>query len=91
MPKAHVVFRPSQGKRRLERSRVRLDAKTQLLYSGKRFFINGEAVSVPQRQAPALRKLADSRVLHGEALAAAPLAALICGWQRLGYLHFERP
>jgi 50S ribosomal protein L16 3-hydroxylase len=91
MPKAHVVFRPSRGKRPLERALVRLDAKTQLLYSGKRFFINGEAVSVPQRQAPALRELADSRVLHGEALAAPPLADLICGWRRLGYLHFERP
>ncbi len=91
MPKAHVVFRPSPGKRRLQRSLVRLDAKTQLLYSGKRFFINGEAVSVPHRHAATLRKLADSRLLPGERLAAAPLAALICGWQRLGYLHFERP
>jgi 50S ribosomal protein L16 3-hydroxylase len=91
MPKAHVVFRPSRGKRPLERSLVRLDAKTQLLYSGKRFFINGEAVSVPHRHAATLRKLADSRLLPGERLAAPPLAALICGWQRLGYLHFERP
>jgi 50S ribosomal protein L16 3-hydroxylase len=91
MPKAHVVFRPSQGNRRLERSLVRLDAKTQLLYSGRRFFINGEAVSVPHRHAAALRTLADSRLLHGERLAAPPLAVLICGWRRLGYLHFERP
>ena len=88
---AHVVFRPSRGKRPLERSLVRLDAKTQLLYSGKRFFINGEPVSVRERHARALRKLADSRVLHGGALAAPPLADLICGWRRLGYLHFERP
>ena len=91
MPKAHVVFRPSRTGKRLERSLVRLDGKTQLLYSGKRFFINGEAVSVPHRHAPALRALADCRRLQGGRLAAAPLAALICGWQRLGYLHFERP
>ena len=91
MPKAHVVFRPSRGTRRLERSLVRLDAKTQLLYSGKRFFINGEAVSVPHRHAAALRKLAESRRLPGERLASPPLAALISGWRRLGYLHFERP
>ncbi|MGH6913901.1 MAG: winged helix domain-containing protein [Geminicoccales bacterium] len=68
-----------------------MDGKTQLLYHGARFFINGEAVSVPQRHAAALRRLADARVAHGEGLAARPLAALICGWQRLGYLHFERP
>jgi 50S ribosomal protein L16 3-hydroxylase len=94
MPKAHVVFRPfrpGSGARPLRRSLVRLDAKTQLLYSGQRFFINGEAVIVPRRHASALRKLADSRLLDGERLAAQPLAALICGWRRLGYLHFERP
>lgn len=94
MPKAHVVFRPfrpGSGARSLRRSLVRLDAKTQLLYSGQQFFINGEAVIVPRRHASALRKLADSRLLDGERLAAQPLAALICGWRRLGYLHFERP
>jgi len=91
MPKAHVVFHPGRGRRALERSLVRLDAKTQLLYSGKRFFINGEAVSVPHRHAAALRRLADRRAIPGARLAAAPLAALICAWQRLGYLHFERP
>jgi 50S ribosomal protein L16 3-hydroxylase len=91
MPKAHVVFRPSRRNKSLELALVRLDGKTQLLYSGARFFINGEAVSVPHRHAPALRRLADSRAMHGERLAAAPLAALISGWQRLGYVHFERP
>ncbi|MGQ0547676.1 MAG: JmjC domain-containing protein [Betaproteobacteria bacterium] len=91
MPKAHVVFHPSRKNRSLERSLVRLDGRTQLLYAGRRFFINGEALSVPPRHAAALRKLADRRVARGEALAARPLAALICGWQRLGYLHFERP
>ncbi|MGQ0547625.1 MAG: JmjC domain-containing protein [Betaproteobacteria bacterium] len=90
-PKAHVVFRPARERRSLEGSLVRLDGKTQLLYAGSRFSINGEAVGVPLRHAPALRRLADTRTLAGKALAAKPLAALICGWQRLGYLHFERP
>jgi 50S ribosomal protein L16 3-hydroxylase len=91
MPKAHVVFRP--GRRvapRLERSVVRLDPRTQLLYSGARFFINGEAASVPGRLAPALRRLADRRSAPGASLAAAPLAALISGWRALGYLHIEK-
>ncbi len=91
MPKPHVVFRPGRAARRLERSRVRLDGKTQLLYSGGRFFINGEAVGLPPRHAAALRKLADARAAEGKALAAPPLAALISRWRQLGYLHYERP
>ena len=89
-PKPHVVFRPSRAKRRLERSRVRLDGKTQLLYYGARFFINGEPVSLPGRLAPALRRLADTRALAGKDLAARPLSVLISGWQRAGWVHFER-
>lgn len=90
-PKPHVVFQPGKARRALARALVRLDGRTQLLYYGKRFFINGEAVSIGQRHAAALRELADRRVLEGAKVAAKPLAALICGWQRLGYLHFERP
>jgi 50S ribosomal protein L16 3-hydroxylase len=89
-PKAHVVFRPTRA-RGLARSRVRLDARTQLLYYGERFFINGEAAGVPGRHAAALRRLADLRALDGKELAARPLAILICAWQRAGWLHFERP
>jgi 50S ribosomal protein L16 3-hydroxylase len=82
-PKPHVVFRKSASKG----ARVRLDGKTQLLYLGDRFFINGEALRVRRRQqAAALRKLADERVL----LADGPLAGLISGWQKLGWLHRER-
>jgi 50S ribosomal protein L16 3-hydroxylase len=91
LPKAHVVFRASGKGRPLERALVRLDGGTQLLYAGTRFFINGEAVSVPHRHAAALRRLADGRALPGKELAARPLAGLISGWQRAGYLHFERP
>lgn len=89
-PKAHVVFHPSGKERPLARARVRLDGKTQLLYVGARFFINGEAFSVPARLAPALRRLADGRAVAGKDLAARPLAVLISGWQRAGWVHFER-
>jgi 50S ribosomal protein L16 3-hydroxylase len=82
-PKSHVVFLRSSSKGAL----ARLDGKTQLLYSGDRFFINGEALQAKGPQARALRKLADERVL----LAAGPLAGLISGWQKLGWLHLERP
>jgi 50S ribosomal protein L16 3-hydroxylase len=69
---------------------VRLDAKTRLLYRGARFFINGEGIELHGRDAALLRELADRRMAHGARLARAPLAGLISGWQRLGYLHLER-
>jgi 50S ribosomal protein L16 3-hydroxylase len=90
-PKPHVVFQPGRGGRPLARSVVRLDAKTRLLYRGALFFINGETIRLGASDARALRELADRRLAHGERLARAPLAGLISGWQRLGYLHYERP
>ena len=91
MPKAHVVFRPGRGGMPpLARSAVRLDPRTQLLYSGARFFINGEAVRVPPRLAPRLRRLADRREAPGASLAAKPLAALLSAWRKAGWIHLER-
>jgi 50S ribosomal protein L16 3-hydroxylase len=84
-PKAHVVFRPSRGRGPV----VALDPKTQLLYAGKRFFINGEAFSVPRRSQAALRELADRRRVARRRLAGAPLAALISGWLRAGYARLH--
>ncbi|MEW6690298.1 MAG: cupin domain-containing protein, partial [Pseudomonadota bacterium] len=48
-PKQNVVFRGSAGGGfSLSRSEIVLDAKTQLLYRGRRFFINGEAFVPPR-------------------------------------------
>jgi 50S ribosomal protein L16 3-hydroxylase len=63
---------------------VRLDPKTQLLYRGKRFFINGEGFSTPH--AARLRELADRREASRARLA--PLADLIAEWRAAGYVHF---
>jgi 50S ribosomal protein L16 3-hydroxylase len=90
-PKAHVVFRPSRSRLPLARARLRLDPKTQLLYSGAMFFINGERFDVSRRDLPALRALADRRAIEGKGLARAPLADLFSGWLRAGYAHLERP
>ncbi|HVQ60684.1 MAG TPA: cupin domain-containing protein [Burkholderiales bacterium] len=87
-PKPHVVFHPTKASRPLARSRVVLDPKTQLLYSGNRFFINGESLLVASRSAKPLRNLADKRSGPGTALRA--LAALIAQWHRAGYLHLEK-
>jgi 50S ribosomal protein L16 3-hydroxylase len=89
-PKAHVVFEPRRSSRAtpamMRRSVVRLDARTRLLYSGTRFFMNGESVAVSGK---ALRVLADRRAAPGALLARAGLAGLISQWQRAGYVHFE--
>ena len=89
-PKAHVVFRRSRSRLALAKARLRLDPKTQLLYSGSAFFLNGERVDVPPAARPALRALADGRSLEGRRLAREPLAGLISGWLRAGYAHLER-
>ena len=87
-PKPHVVFRPGGGRRALARSRVRLDPKTQLLYAGNRFFMNGESLSLSGGKARSLKNLADKRSGPGTELRA--LAALIAQWHRAGYLHLEK-
>ena len=84
-PKPHVVFRPQRGS--AGRLGVRLDPKTQLLYAGERFFINGECFSAAKAASRLLRELADRRRLPSARLA--PLAELIRQWQRLGYLRTE--
>jgi 50S ribosomal protein L16 3-hydroxylase len=88
-PKAQVVFVPQRASRAL-RGVVRLDPKSQLLYSGRRFFINGDSFAAPGRAAGALRGLADARAADAAALARAGLARLICEWQQRGYLSVER-
>jgi 50S ribosomal protein L16 3-hydroxylase len=85
-----VVFHPSGGRRGCASSSVRLDAKTRLLYRGRRFFINGESFHLSAKRAAGLRELADRRVADGARLARAGLAGLISRWQRLGYAQLEK-
>jgi hypothetical protein len=61
---------------------VVLDPKTQLLYSGKFSYCNGEEYVT----APALRALADRR----RALVMPAAADLLYDWYLAGYLHLER-
>jgi len=83
-PKAHVVFRRGAGRG----SSIRLDPKTQLLYSGDRFFINGDAFSLPRRDRAAMRELADRRGIAARRLASQ--AKLIREWQRAGWLRMGK-
>ena len=96
-PKQHVVFRrPSRPRSRarfladLRAGTVRLDPRTQLLYHGARFFINGEESRPPATQTRALARLADRRRIAGRELARCGAADLLYGWYRDGYLDLER-
>ena len=89
-PKAHVVFGAGGERRALARSLVRLDAKTRLLYRGRRFFINGESFTASGSSVAGLRELADRRVAEGTRLAGADVRDLISQWTRLGYAHLEK-
>ncbi len=80
-PKPHVVFKPTAA----SGSWARLDAKTQLLYSGSRFFINGESFSLSPRHAQAMRELADRRGIEAARLAGQ--ARMVGEWRLAGYLH----
>jgi 50S ribosomal protein L16 3-hydroxylase len=89
-PKGHVVFKPSAEGTRLAAAQVRLDPKSQLLYSGRRFFINGESFVPRARQRAALRELADRRRLDGRRAAASGLGELIYDWRQSGYVSIAK-
>jgi len=89
-PKANIVFKGSASRAyALSRHEVVLDSKTQLLYSGSRFFLNGEVLRPRASQRKALAALADLRRAPGRALASAGLGRLILEWHRSGYLRLE--
>jgi 50S ribosomal protein L16 3-hydroxylase len=96
-PKAHVFFDPpprtlslADFTRRAARGGVALDLKSRLLFSGTMFHINGETHVPPAAARPALRRLADARVLHGPVAAPAAFWALAHEWHGRGYLRLQR-
>ena len=89
-PKPNVVFTGSSRKDlELSRCEAILDSKTQMLYRGTRFFINGEVLHPRPAQRRVLARLADHRRAPGGALARAGLARLILDWHRAGFLLLE--
>jgi len=88
-PKDNVVFGKNAAPARWHGKTVVLDPKTQMLYAGARFFINGEAFAPRASQRKALAGLADRRQAPGRVLARAGLQELISAWQRAGYLHLR--
>jgi 50S ribosomal protein L16 3-hydroxylase len=89
-PKPNVVYLPNRSYAgRIENATARLDPKTQLLYRGSRFFINGEVFAPRASQRPALAELADRRRAPGRKLARAGLGRLVLEWHRAGFLTLD--
>ena len=86
-PKPNVVFSSNKNfSGKIENKTVKLDPKTQMLYLGGRFFINGEMLRPRASQRGPLAALADRRHAPGRGLARAGLARLILQWHRSGFL-----
>lgn len=93
-PKPHVTFdQPrniSLGKfrQRLMQDGIQLNLKSQMLFYGQRFFINGELVEVLRDSEDAMRQLADSRSLPAGGFADTFLVELLYEWYLAGYMQF---
>ncbi len=93
-PKPHVVFDPPPrplGRGRFEhaarRHGVALGLKSQMLFHGAAFFINGEALHPEPGLRPWLVRLADQRRLDRLEAAPAALFDLLYDWYRAGYVQ----
>lgn len=88
-PKAHVFFdgpeRPltrNRFARAVAEQGIRLDLKSQLLFSDGRFYFNGDAFDADGEEAQALRELADRRQL-----AAGSYSEVLLDWMYDAYCH----
>ncbi len=97
-PKPAVVFErpgkrvsPASFERQAARRGIRLSRKTQMLYSGKHVFINGESFSAGPADRAVLAALADRRRLDGASLATASGDVLEAfhAWREAGWLELE--
>jgi 50S ribosomal protein L16 3-hydroxylase len=93
-PKAQVVFeRPIDALdqrrflARVGQEGLSLDLKTQMLYTGALFFINGETAQVTGRARDSLRELANRRCLASIDRTQRGLAALVHEWYLAGYVR----
>ena len=95
-PRAHVFFTAPRPRLSLaafaacaRRSGVALDLRSQMLYFGDLFFINGEAVAVKGRGRESLRHMADTRRLAVVDTTQRGLVALLHQWYGSGYLSLS--
>ena len=93
-PKANVFFdapeaplTAAQFARAVGKSGVQLDVKTQMLYRGRRLFINGESAPVPASRF--LKALADTRHTPSGARLTSADVKSIYPWYMYGWLHLD--
>lgn len=93
-PKPHVYFEPparplapARFRAQAARRGLRLDAKTQLLFAGSRFYINGEECDVAAADRAPLRELADRRCLAPAAALSEDGWELLHAWYEDGFIH----
>ena len=93
-PKPQVVFDPPQKPMSLNKFRaavqtkvLQLDPRTQLLFSGQNFYVNGEHEVVPPSARAAIRQLADQRHLPPSKEIAEETAAILHCWYTDGFVN----
>ena len=91
-PKPHVFFDPPEEslsftrfKTAVGRGGFVLDARSLLLFSGQRFFLNGEALAFEPQDAGLLAELAHQRRLDGKTAFSASLLGLLYQWYLDGF------
>jgi 50S ribosomal protein L16 3-hydroxylase len=92
-PKSHVFFDPPDrplGRKafaaRVARGGIRLHRKSQLLFAGNSFYLNGEMIEVPTADRATLRELADRRTLPALADAGEATLAMFYNWYCDGFV-----
>ena len=96
-PKPHVVFDPphtpislSKFRANLCAKELQLDSRTQLLFSGKHFYLNGESESVPPVARTVIRQLADRRSLPAATKIADEVTTILHRWYTYGFVNFAK-
>jgi 50S ribosomal protein L16 3-hydroxylase len=100
-PKNNVVFAaPAKMSvenfyKRLRSEGIALDSKSQALFHGQQFFINGEQITMQAGYADALKLLADQRCIaaswfNDKKFADSSLVNILYQWYQDGYLQFPQ-
>jgi 50S ribosomal protein L16 3-hydroxylase len=94
-PKADVVFESNKKistrafAEKIAKRGISLDLKSQMLFFGNTFFINGESVKFTNESASTLIALADNRRVGPETVKDEVLLKLLYDWYISGYLSFN--
>lgn len=98
-PKANVIFDANKKtpirifNEKLKKSGITLDLKSQMLFTGNDFYLNGESVTFSEESAAILKHLADSRYLSANEFVHKNidenLLQQLYTWYIEGYLHFN--